>query len=133
MQANHDNSPDSLEGRILLSRVQGPVTFSTNLILGRELGPNHSDGIGFGANAQMLYDAGLEHVKPGIEWYGDFGKLNKFGDENSDKHYAGPVITGEIAEFGNSDIGYTVGYYWGLTNASANNGARIELDYEIHF
>ena len=94
---------------------------------------NRSSGIGFGASAQALYDVGLEHLTPGIEWYGDFGKLNKFGDENSEKHYVGPVVTGELAEFADSDIGYTVGYYWGLTSASANNGARIALDYELHF
>ena len=131
--ANHDNSPDSLESRLILSRVQGPLTFTGNLVFGRELGPNHSDGVGFGVNAQVLYDAGLEHFKPGIEWYGDFGKLNRFGDENSEQHYVGPVLTGEVAEFENSEIDYNAGYYWGLTSSSANQGARIQLDYELHF
>ncbi len=131
--ANHDNSPDSLEGRVLLSRVQGPFTFSSNLIFGRELGHNHSSGVGFGASAQALYDIGNEHFTPGIEWYGDFGKLNRFGDESSQQHYVGPILTGEIAEFGNSGIEYSAGYYWGLTNSSADHGARIELDYELKF
>ena len=131
--ANHDNSPDSLEARILLSRVQGPLTLSSNLILGRELGPNHTGGVGFGANAQALYDVGFEHLTPGIEWYGEFGRLNHFGDENSEQHYIGPVVTGEIAEFGNSDIGYSAGYYWGLTDNSADHGARISLDFDIRF
>lgn len=129
--ATHANSPDQLEARLLLSRVQGPYTINANLIFGRELGPNRSSGTGFGSSAQALY-AVSKDFSAGVEWYGDFGNFGHFSDAN-EQHYIGPVIAGELAEFEHSDIGYSAGYFWGLTRNSADQGARIEIDYGIQF
>ncbi len=131
--ANHDHTPDSAEGRLLLSRVQGPVTVNANFIFGREIGEKRSSGVGFGSSLQGLYDIGNDHVMPGVEWYGDFGKLNHFSHGNQQQHYVGPILTGGIVEFGRSEIDYTAGYYWGVTHNSADHAARIEIDYELQF
>ena len=131
--ATHNHTADSAEARVLLSRAQGPVTVTANLIFGREIGPNRSHGVGFGNSVQGLYDIHNEHFTPGVEWFADYGKLNHFNTSSDQQHYLGPVATGEIASFGQSEIEYTVGYYWGLTNASADNGARLELEYNLHF
>ena len=130
--ATNDNLPDQLETRLLLSRVQGPVTVNANVIFGREMGPHRNSGIGLGSSAQALYKVN-DDFSVGAEWYGDFGNLNHFSDDHNEQHYVGPTITGELVEFDHSDIEYTVGYYWGLTKSSADQGARIELDYGIKF
>ena len=102
------------------------------MTLSRELGSAREKGIGLGAKLQAVQRMN-EHVNPGIEWHGDFGKINKLGDKTTNEHYFGPVITGDLFKLAGGEIEYTAGYYWGTGNAATDNAARLQIGYEIKF
>jgi hypothetical protein len=130
--AAHSGDPDALEAALLLQRREGPLRCLANLDFERDTGANRDHGIGFATQFQALYHW-QRYLSPGLEWQGDFGRLNRLSATDEDGQYLGPVITGYIPGLGRGVLGYTLGYYRGLTSNSADDAARLELEYEFRF
>lgn len=114
---------DEAEIKLLAARHYGTSSLTVNLGLERELGTNHGESLSVSSALQAKH-AYSKAFAPGFEWHADYGKINDFGAE--DTHYFGPIISGEVLE-----IGYTLGYYWGLNDASADNAMRVQIGLEF--
>lgn len=127
--AKRQAEADEAEVELLFARREKDFSAVLNIGLERETGADREHGVGLSAALQGIYIMN-EHINPGLEWHGDFGKANLMDGQ---EHYLGPVITGTLLEYGRSEIEYIAGYYWGFTGPAASNAARIELEYEIEF
>jgi hypothetical protein len=130
--AVQEKDADAFELKALLARRIANTNVLANVTLERELGDNRESGIGLGAKLQGVQQMN-EHINPGIEWHGDFGKINKLGDNATSEHYLGPILTGDLLKLAGGKIEYTAGYYWGMGDDAADNAARLQLGYEIKF
>lgn len=114
---------DEVELNLLASRSYGASSLTINVELAREFGDNHDESVALGSALQAKH-AYSKAFAPGLEWHADYGKLNDLGTEEA--HYVGPIVSGEVLE-----IGYTLGYYWGLNDAAADNAMRMQIGYEF--
>jgi hypothetical protein len=131
-RAVQEKDADSFEVKALLARKIESTKLLANVTLERELGDNRKKGISLESKLQATQSLN-EYFNPGIEWHGDFGKINKLGDNDRSEHYIGPVIMGDLFKLAGGKIEYTAGYYWGVTDDSTDNAARLQLGYEIKF
>lgn len=133
--ATESGAPDEFEFKILLERQQGPLNVAVNLIGARDIGPAREHGVELESVIEAVY-ACNHYINPGIEWAGEWG-TSAGGVDNNGVHYLGPIITGDLVTFETaghaSEIEYTLGYFWGLTNDSIDNAVRFQLAYEIDF
>ncbi len=128
----HESDASEGEVKLLLQRRQGPTRWTANINLQREFGANRRHGMELSSALQGLY-LWNKHINPGVEWFADYGATNNLTLSNEEGHYLGPVITGELFSFKGGEIEYVAGYYRGLTSASAEDAARLQLSYEIRF
>ncbi len=130
--AFEDGGPASAKIVLIAERKEGDVTIRGNLGLGREIGGGRDHGVSYDGVLQGLYRVNA-HLHPGVEWHADFGKLNDTYDREDQEHYVGPVLAGELFALDTGSVNYAVGYYWGLTKASADNAQRVMLKYDVQF
>lgn len=130
--AAHDNDPEEAEVKLLAAYERGPGRLVGNLNLERQMGSSREHGLVLSTALQATH-ALDEHFKPGLEWHADHGPINDLGQQNRMTHYVGPVVTGTVFEMGDRELNYQAGYYWGLTDASAAQAARVQLSYEFKF
>lgn len=125
---------DASEGELLLllQRDQGLIRLVANIELAREFGDNRDGGVELETALQGIYRWN-KHLSPGVEWFAEYGNIDNFNSTNRQEHFLGPMLKGELFELGNGEIGYEAGYYWGLTDSSADNAQRIKLSYELEF
>lgn len=126
------SAADGVKLMLIAERKQGPLTIRGNLGLSRDIGRSRDTGIGYESALQGLYRVS-RHTHPGIEWHSDYGTLNHASAVEDQKHYIGPVLTGTLLTLDEGSVHYAAGYYWGLTDASANNAQRLMLKYEMQF
>jgi hypothetical protein len=131
-RALQEKDADELEVKALLARTIDKTNVLANVSIARELGHNRESGLSLGAKLQAVQSLN-EHINPGFEWHGDFGKINKLGDNDVSEHYVGPIITGDLFKLAGGEIEYTAGYYWGVSDDAADNAARVQIAYEIKF
>lgn len=124
--------PDAMEIKWLARRSYGASNLIANLALEQELGDNHRRGATLSSRVQASH-AYSEHFVLGAEWHADYGAINTLNGKTQREHYLGPIAKGALAELGRGEIKYVAGYYWGLTDASADNAARLQLSYEMPF
>lgn len=129
---SHGGSADKLETKLLLERAAGSIVNTANIILEREIGSRAGNDIELGLAWRTKYKLQAA-FEPGIEFYGEFGKLNDI--ELDGKHLAqlGPVISGKYRLGGRSKIGYEAGYLFGLNSATPDGSAKWQLEYEYLF
>jgi hypothetical protein len=132
LRANENNAVDEGELKLLLQRHQGPVKLLANINLVREMGTRRAGGVGLESALQGLYHCN-KYLSPGIEWFAEYGNVDNFNSPERQEHYIGPVVKGDLLELADGEVGYEAGYYWGVTNASADNAQRIKISYETHF
>lgn len=132
LHAAHDADADEAEAKLLLARTEHKFKTIVNISLERELGSHRDPGVALSSAVQATY-ACDKHFTPGIEWHGDYGMLNDLNRSGAREHYVGPILTGELFELGSGEIGYTAGYYWGLTGHSTDHAARLQIGYETAF
>lgn len=130
--ATDDSDADGYDTKILLNRHQGDWDFGGNIAVKRELGGPAKSGVKFATAFDALYKIN-PYISPGMEWHASYGKLNRFNDSNDQEHYVGPVIYGQLWAQEASKITYVLGHAWGLTDASADDATRLELEYSTKF
>lgn len=127
-----DASPDELQLELRTSYDYQKARVTANIAVAHEFGDQRKPGLTFNSAVQGRY-AINSYVAPGVEWHADYGKLSEFTDSDKQEHYIGPILTGNLFKEGPQAVGYTVGYYWGICDKSADNAARVQLSYTYGF
>lgn len=130
--ATDSGKPDAAKAKLLLQREDGPWKLLANFEAKRGVGPGRSSSVGVGTHLQGSYYAS-KLISPGLEWHADHGSVRdlEFGDRTG--QYIGPIAQGTFYDTSSGKLGYVAGYYWGITDAAADNGARLELKYSMLF
>lgn len=127
-----DGDNDAVKAIAIAERRDGALLSRANLGIEREVGAGRSHGVSVETALQGVY-LWREGLNPGVEWFADYGKANDFSDTEDQEHYVGPVIMGTLFDIGPGEMKYAAGYYWGVTDASADNAQRVKLEYEFQF
>lgn len=127
-----DSDADEIELKWIAARRIEDTSLLSNVTFGRELGSNREGGISVNTKLQAVQRI-TPYANPGLEWHGDFGTISNFASEESNEHYVGPIVTGDIANIAGGTIDYTAGYYWGIGNQATDEAARVQISYEIKF
>ncbi len=129
----HDDTESVGVLGLLLGRQEGNVKFTGDVGVYHGFGADRVGGYDIETALQGVYQLN-KYINPGIEYFADWGATNDLGVNGDRKgQYAGPVITGNIAEIGNGSLGYTAGYEFGLTKSAADDAARLEVSYALKF
>lgn len=128
----HNGEPDAGELNMLASYRSGNARLIGNVGIERSFGVNQDRNVLLSSALQASYRIN-PYINPGLEWHADHGPLGDFGQQRDTEYYAGPIARGELIAFGNSALGYTAGYYWGLNEGAASRAARVQLGYEFAF
>lgn len=123
---------DAAETGLLLMRTDGKFRTMANIKLEREIGDGRAKGTQISTAFQGIYRV-TPYFAPGLEWHADYGKIREINGTDDQEHYIGPVIIGKLFEHETTALSYEVGYYRGLTDASADDAQRFRIKYEIHF
>lgn len=130
--AHEPASPDEGELVLIGQRAEGRARITANLAFEREFGNNRNGGVSVSSAIEGLYRY-RSLLSPGIEWHAEYGNADDFSADEDQEHYLGPIVKGTLFEIGDGAVGYEVGYFWGLTSASADDAQRIKIAYEFHF
>lgn len=101
-----------------------------NLKFSNQFGDNAETGVEFEYGLQVKWALG-EEFAAGIEMFGELGKLTDAESFNDQEHLAGPVLFGELELGEGTEIGYEIGYLFGLSDAAADGVAKINLEVEF--
>jgi hypothetical protein len=128
-QAVAARSADSATLAGLFRKDVGAWNLLLNVFLDHEFGRDASTG------TRLRY-AGISTwtvrrpFAPGIQFFGQPGKLLHFDRARAQDHRLGPVLAGAVEIEGTGEVAYSVGYLYGLTPAApaATLAWRLELD-----
>lgn len=116
----------------LFSRQDGKIKTTANLKFTREFGDGKTSGTQFDTALQSIYYQ-HRYLSPGIEWHADYGPIDDFLGRDRQEHYLGGIIVGKLLALEQSDLSYELGYFRGMTDASADDAQRARLQYKIRF
>jgi opacity protein-like surface antigen len=120
-----NTNPDEILVRLLAAKKIGPVGQILNLSLGRQVGDEASNNVGFDMGYGISYDLS-ENYALGIEYYGDFDDFDNNYSEQI--HHVGPVVYGT-----HGPIKYQVGALVGVSNAAPDVALKTTLSYSFDF
>jgi hypothetical protein len=128
-----DKAADEAEVKLLLEAPTGDLSHTLNLEFAKEIGEGADRGVNFAYAWRSRWRL-TELFEPGFEAYGEFGRIDHFEALEEQEHNIGPVIAGKV-DLGNTPghIKYRIGYLFGITEASADGIAKLDLEYEFPF
>lgn len=127
--AKQDQQPDSVEIKLLLQKDVGRFTTIVNIGFSEDIGTYSSAG---GPDYALLWNTRYrqsEYFQPGIEFQIDFGQRHSLTRFNEQENYVGPTVYGRLF----AHLRYQIGYYYGMTQTTAHNAARVLFEYETYF
>lgn len=129
--ANRKTDSDEIAFGPLLEHDFGRTTMDFNVVLTRQLGPAISErGVGLSYRWETRWRL-FPQFQPAIEAFGDFGPIGRF-NPGAQQHLLGPGFAGKFhLGFIPGDLGYDVGYLFGLTPSSPSGVAKFILEYEF--
>jgi hypothetical protein len=106
---------------------------TANLFIEKEVGHNHGDDTTFSYAWQSRLRLN-QYFEPGVEFFGEIGKIDRPGKPTEQEHRFGPMFAGaHYLSPGWGKVKYEVGYLFALTPATENAAVRWMLEYEIAF
>lgn len=128
VNAAQKSGNDAIEAKLLLEKQTGHFINTINFGLEREIGSNVSGNIETSLLWNIRYTLN-PHFNPGIELQSELGAREDHLSFNEQSHYLGATAYGKIVK----GFKYELGYFWGLSDAAAQNGFRLLIEYETHF
>lgn len=117
---------------LLLQKEFGKNLTTFNFLLSRELGSDGAPGAQVDYRLQTRWRLN-PMFEPGIELYGEPGRLGHFDPVSEQRTRLGPVIVGKLPISLAGKLKYELGYLRGLNSASEQGTVRLLLEYETHF
>ncbi|HUJ00095.1 MAG TPA: hypothetical protein VLY46_07650 [Usitatibacter sp.] len=110
----------------------GPLRWNTNVFLERASQPvsEEPNETELSYQAQVTYHLhnGLD---VGAQAFGDLGQWNEWLPHDAQSHRIGPVVYGKVKLEGRQEIEWNAAWLFGLTKATADNGFRLQAEYEF--
>jgi high-affinity iron transporter len=130
--AHETGAADVLEGKILLEKSVGRLTFTLNPIFEKEIGANATGSTEFRYASRVKYRLNPA-FEPALEYHGAIGELGSPDPVHDQLHQLGPVALGKFPLGGGDAIKYEAGYLFGLTHGSPNGAFKFLIEFETHF
>ncbi|MCW1381691.1 hypothetical protein OLX02_02525 [Novosphingobium sp. KCTC 2891] len=122
------DTPDAVEGKILLQRKAGPLDARLNLIFQKHLATGQKVEVGYAASAD--YAVAGDELRVGVAAFGDLGSFHRFLP--SAEHFVGPIVKTEIEGLG-PEIGIEAGYLFAVDKARDDTKGQFRLMVEMEF
>lgn len=137
MHAVDANSSNVLETRLQFDKKWGAdkkLKTKANITFEREFGDGREHGVELIGRIGAVYKV-TRQFKPGIEWHGGFGKINKIGSfSDEQEHHLGPVVYGHFEQFKHGgNLEYQLGYLPGISSYAADHAFKFLLEYKYNF
>jgi hypothetical protein len=137
-RSNRREDADTIEfGPIIQKQTDGffnsDLLHTANLFIEKQVGHNHNEDTTFAPawQSRLLLN---QYFEPGVEYYGEIGKVDRPGKPTEQEHRVGPMFAGAfVFEPGWGKVKYQLGYLWALTPATENGAVRWLLEYELAF
>ena len=125
-----DHGPNEIAIAPIIEKTIDRWVGTVNLFLERQVGSEAKSGTTFAYAARLKY---LLHpqFEPAVEFFGEPGRINRFGPSNGQEHWAGPAFYGQVSLGGTSKLLYSAAVLFGETSASSDNRAILRLEYEF--
>ena len=122
-----DENDIEIELRLIAEKDLGPITIQLNPIFEKSLsGEDSSVGWEFQYAAKVYYRF-RPWLMPGIEVFGDVGRLTSFEPSSEQKHFIFPVVDAKLSRH----LRLNTGIGFGLTSASDFTLVKLNLEYEF--
>jgi hypothetical protein len=131
-QATDGRTPETATAGTLFRKTVGPTDTTLNLLFDRDLGRNAMTGLRLryaGISTWRL----MPEIGPGIEFFGEPGKLPSFAPAALQDHRLGPVIAGGAEWEGVGEFHYSLGYVFGLTPGAPGGTVVWRLEFGTRF
>ena len=125
-------SPETATLGGLFRKDLGPSSTTLNILFDHELGRNAKTGLRLRYTGISTWQF-VPEFAPGIEVFGDAGRLVSFTTENGQDHRLGPAISGSVDIGGLGEFGYNLAYLFGLTPTSPNGTLVWRLEFDRRF
>jgi FTR1 family protein len=119
---------DALELGFLAEKAVGPALVTANLTAEQAFGSGEDAALGYALRA--VWRLG-ERFEPGLEMFGEFGTLGRFGSVDANRHQLGPAARGRLRFAGRQALRYDVAWVFALTGNSPDSTARLQVEYEF--
>ncbi len=125
-------SPETATLGGLFRKDFGPSSTTLNILFDHDLGRNAMTGVRLRYTGISTWQL-VPEFAPGIEVFGDAGRLVNFTTENGQDHRLGPAISGGVDIAGLGEFGYNLAYLFGLTPTSPNGTLVWRLEFDLRF
>jgi hypothetical protein len=125
-------SPETATLGGLFRKDLGPSSTTLNVLFDHELGRDAKTGLRLRYTGISTWQF-VPEFAPGIEVFGDAGRLVSFTTENGQDHRLGPAISGSVDIAGLGELGYNLAYLFGLTPTSPKGTLVWRLEFDRRF
>jgi hypothetical protein len=126
------HTPDTLTLGTLFQKEIGPSQTIVDVFFDRQFGRHAMTGTTLRYAGRSVWEI-APLFAPGIEFYGQPGRVSRLPDYGLQDHRLGPGIAGRLEIEGFGEIGYDVAYVFGLTPATPKETVVWRLELGIRF
>ncbi|HEX7968635.1 MAG TPA: hypothetical protein VF502_10465 [Stellaceae bacterium] len=126
------SSPEQATLGGLFRKDFGPSSTVLNVLFDHDLGRNAMSGVRLrytGISTWQIVPA----FAPGVEVFGEAGRLLSFTSVNGPDHRLGPALSGGMDIAGLGELGYNIAYLFGLAPTSPNGTVVWRLEFDFRF
>jgi len=110
----------------------GPSSTVFNILFDHDIGRNAVTGVQLRYTGISTWQI-VPELAPGIEVFGNAGRVGSFTNPTGQDHRFGPALTGALDIEGIGKFGYKLAYLFGLTPTSPNGTLSWRLEFDRRF